>query len=113
MFPDKPEGAKEKDSMVFNKAGSSKNMTELSNKKRERHVAQILTTKSPAKSVDEPRLSEEIGLNIIMKDLIINGYADGYNTQDGVSKRKKQQKEEAKAGAVKSIEEDILDGLTR
>ena len=41
-----------------------------------------------------------------MKDLIINGYADGSNTQDGVSNRKKQQKEEAKAGIVKSIEEN-------
>jgi hypothetical protein len=106
MFPDKPEEAEEKDSTVFNKSGSSKNMTELSNKKRERHAAQILTTKSHAKSVDEPRLGEEIRLNPIMKDLIINGYVDGSNTQVGVSKRKKQRKEEAKAGTVKSIEEN-------
>jgi len=41
-----------------------------------------------------------------MKDLIINGYAYGYNTKDGVSKRKKERKEEAKAGIVKSIEEN-------
>jgi hypothetical protein len=81
-------------------------MTELSSKKRERHVAQILTTKSRAKSVDEPESGEEIRLNPIMKDLIINGYADGYNTQDGERKRKKQRKEEAKAGTVKSVEEN-------
>jgi hypothetical protein len=41
-----------------------------------------------------------------MKDLIINGYVDGYNTQAGVSKRKKQRKEEAKAGTIKSVEEN-------
>ena len=46
-------------------------MTELSNKKRERHDAQILTTKSHAKSVNEPRLGEEIRMNPIMKDLIL------------------------------------------
>jgi hypothetical protein len=106
MFPERPKEAEEKDSMVFSKSGSSKNMTEFSNKKRERHVAQILITKSHAKSVDEPRLSEEIKLNPIMKDLIINGFADGYNTQVGVSKRKKQRKERAKAGTVESIKEN-------
>jgi hypothetical protein len=67
-------------------------MTELSSKKRERHVAQILTTKSHAKSVDEPGSGEEIRLNPIMKDLIINGYADGYNTQAGVEKKEKTTK---------------------
>ena len=71
-------------------------MTELSNKKRERHAAQILTTKSHEKYVDDPRLGEEIRLNPIMKDLIINGYVDGYNIQVGVRKRKKQRKEELK-----------------
>ena len=106
MFPEKPKGFEEKDSTFLIKSGNSKNMIELSNKKRERHAAQILTTKSHAKSVDEPRLGEEIRLNPIMKDLIINGYADGYNTQAGVSKRKKQWKEEAKAGTIKSIEEN-------
>jgi len=65
-------------------------MIELSNKKRERHVARILTTKSRAKSIDETKSSEEIRLNPIMKDLIINVYVDRYNTQDCVSKRKKQ-----------------------
>jgi hypothetical protein len=38
----------------FQQIRKFKNMTELSNKKRERHVAQILTTKSHAKYVDEP-----------------------------------------------------------
>ena len=71
-------------------------MTELSNKKRGRNDAQILTTKSHAKVVDETRLRDEIRLNPIMNDLIINGYADESNTQVGVSKMKKQQKEEAK-----------------
>jgi hypothetical protein len=104
MFPEKPKGVKEKDSTIFSKEGSSKNMIGLSNKKRGRHVAQILTTKSHAKSADEPRLGKEIRLNPIMKDLIINGYEDAYNTQYGVRKRRKQQKEEANAGAVKSVE---------
>jgi hypothetical protein len=81
-------------------------MTELSNKKRERHTAQILTTKSRTKSVDELESGEGIRLNPIMKDLIINGYADGYNTQAGESKRKKQRKEAAKVGTVKKVEED-------
>jgi hypothetical protein len=106
MFPDKPEEAEEKYSAGFSKSGSSKNMTELSNKKIERHAAQILTTKSHEKYVDEPRLDEEIRMNPIMKDLIINRYVDEYNTQVGVSKRKKQRKEEAKAGTIKSIEEN-------
>ena len=41
-----------------------------------------------------------------MKDLIINGSVDGYNTRVGVSKRKKQRKEEAKVGTVKCVEEN-------
>jgi hypothetical protein len=71
------------------KPGNLNNMTKLSSKKRERHVAQLLTTKSRAKSVDEPGSGEEIRLNPIMKDLIINGYADGHYTQAGERKRKK------------------------
>jgi len=54
MFPNKPKGAEEKDSGVFNKSGGSRNMTELSNKRRERHAARILTTTSHAKVVDDP-----------------------------------------------------------
>ena len=38
--------------------------------------------------------------------MIINGYVDESNTQVGVSKRKKSRKEEAKAGIVKSVEEN-------
>ena len=90
MFPNKPEEVEEKDSTVFNKSGSSKNMTKILNKKRGRHDAQILTTKSHAKYVDEPRLGEEIRLNPIMKDSIINGYVYGSNKQFGVRKRKKK-----------------------
>jgi hypothetical protein len=41
-----------------------------------------------------------------MKDFIINGYADGYTTQDGERKRKKQRKEEVKSRTVKTIEEN-------
>jgi hypothetical protein len=81
-------------------------MTKLSNKKRERDTAQILTTKSRAKYVDGIGSGEEIRLNPIMKDLIINGYADESNRQAGVRKRKKQRKEETKAGIIKSAEEN-------
>jgi hypothetical protein len=103
MFHHKPEGDKEKYSTIFRKSG---NMTRLSSKRRKRHDAQILTTKYCAKSIGELESGEEIRLNPIMKDLIINGYEDGYNTQTGRKKRKKQQKEEAKAGTVKSVEEN-------
>jgi hypothetical protein len=90
----------------FNKLRNLNNMTKLSSKKRERHDAQLLTTKSRTKSTDEPGSGEDIRLNHIMKDLIINGYADGHYTQDGERKRKKQWKEEAKDRIVKGIEED-------
>jgi hypothetical protein len=60
--------------MVFNKSGI---MTELSSKRRERHVAHILTKKSRTKSVYETESREEIRLNPIIKYLIINGYVDG------------------------------------
>jgi hypothetical protein len=106
VFPGKPKGVEEKDPTVFSKPGNSNNMTGLSSKKRERHVVQLLTTKFRAKSVDEPGSGEEIRLNPIMKDLIINGYADGHYMQAGERKRKKRRKEEVKAGTVKGTEED-------
>jgi hypothetical protein len=90
VFPDKEEGAEEKDTTVFSKLGNSNNMTGLSSKKRKRDAVQFLTTKSCAKSANESESGEEIRLNPIMRDLIINGYADRYNTQDGKSKGKKQ-----------------------
>ena len=65
-------------------------MTKLSSKKRERHSTQLLTSKSRTKSIDEPESGKEIRLNPIMKDLIINAYADGFYTQAGERKRKKQ-----------------------
>jgi hypothetical protein len=106
VFPGKPKGDEEKDPKVFSKPGNSNNMTGLSSKKRERHAAQLLTTKFCAKSADEPGAGEEIRLNPIMKDLMINGYTDGHYTQAGESKRKKRWKEEVKTGIVKGTEED-------
>jgi hypothetical protein len=81
MFLDELEGDEEKYSSFFRK---SRNMTELSSKKRERHA------KSHENFVDEPESGKEIRLNPIMKDFIINGYVDGYNTQYGKRKRRKQ-----------------------
>jgi hypothetical protein len=89
VFPGKPEEVEEKDPTIFNKPGNLNNMTKLSSKKRERDVVQLLTTKSLAKSVDEPGSGEEIRLNPIMKDLIINGYENRHYMQDGERKRKK------------------------
>jgi hypothetical protein len=59
-------------------------------KKKERLDVKILATKFHTKSADEPRSGEEIRLNLIMKDLIINGYADGCYMQAGKSKRNKR-----------------------
>jgi hypothetical protein len=58
-------------------------MTKLLIKKKERHVVQLLATKFRTKSVDEAGSGEEIRLNPIMKDLIINGYADIYHMKYG------------------------------
>jgi hypothetical protein len=95
-----------KDPTAFNKPGNSNSMTKLSIKKKERHVVQILATKFHTKSADEPGSGEEIRLNPIMKDLIINGYADRYYMQAGKSKRNKRRKKETKAGTVEGTEEN-------
>jgi hypothetical protein len=89
VFHGKPEEVEEKDPTVFSKPRNLNNMTKLSSKKRERHVVQLLTTKSLAKYVDEPGSGEQIKLNPIMKDLIINGYENKHYTQAGERKRKK------------------------
>jgi hypothetical protein len=82
--------AKDKDPTVFNKLGNSNNMIGLSSKKRERHVAQLPTTKFHEISADESGSGEKIRLNPIMKYLIINGYKYGHYTQAGERKRKKR-----------------------
>jgi len=87
-------------------------MAKLSSKKRERKAAHLLAAKSHKKSADEPGPGEEVRLNPIMKDLIINGYADGNYTQYSERKRKTQRKEEAKAGTIEGTEEDQPVGLT-
>jgi hypothetical protein len=46
-----------------------------------------------------------------MKDLIINGYADGSYMQAGKSKRSKRRKKEVKAEVVESIGENQPDWL--
>jgi hypothetical protein len=106
VFPGKLEEAEKKYLAVFSKPRNLNNMTKLSSKRRERHSAQLLTTKSPTKSADEPGSGKEIKLNPIMKDLIINGYADEHYMKAGKRKIKKRQKEEAKARTVKGTEED-------
>jgi hypothetical protein len=105
-FPRKPEEMDNKDPATFDKLGNSNSMTKLSIKKKERDVVQLLATKFRTKSADELGSSEEIKLNPIMKDLIINGYADGYYTQYGGRKRKKQRKKGTKVGTIKNVEED-------
>jgi hypothetical protein len=90
VFLGKPEEMEKKDPVAFRKPGNSNSMTKLSIKKKEKHVVQLLATKFCTKSADEPRLGEEIRLNPIMKDLIINGYADRYYMQYGESKRNKR-----------------------
>ena len=90
---------------TFSKPGNSNSMTKLSIKKKERHVVQRLATTFHTKYADEPRSGEEIRLNPIMKDFIINGYADGYYMKTGKSKRNKQHKKETKAGMIEGTEE--------
>jgi hypothetical protein len=58
----------------------STNMTNSSLKKREKLVAQILSTEFYTKPSGEPGADEEVRLNTIMKDLIINGYAGEHHT---------------------------------
>ena len=105
MFPGKPEEMEKKDQVAFKKPGNSNTMTKLSIKKKERHVVQLLETKFLTKTADEPGSGEEIRLNPIMKDFIINGYADGYYMKTGKSKRNKQHKKETKAGMIEGTEE--------
>jgi hypothetical protein len=106
VFPRKQEEMAKKDSMAFNKPTNLNSMKKLSIKKKERHVVQLLTTKFRTKSRYEPGSGDEIGLNPIMKDLIINGYADGHYMQVDERKRKKRWKKEAKDGTIKDVEED-------
>jgi hypothetical protein len=72
----KPEEMEKTDPTAFNKPGYSNNLTKLSMKKKEKLVARILATKFHTEPADEPGSGEGIRLNPIMKDLIINGYAD-------------------------------------
>jgi hypothetical protein len=61
--------------VALNESGFSTNMTNLSTKKKEKLVAQILAKKFYTKPSGEPGANEEVKLNPIMKDLIINSYA--------------------------------------
>jgi hypothetical protein len=69
--------------------GYSNNMTNLSMKKKENLVARILAMKFHTKPAEEPGVDKEVRLNPIMKDLIINGYADEPHMQDVKRKRSK------------------------
>jgi hypothetical protein len=72
---------------------------------------QLLETKFHTKSADELGSGKHIRLNPIMKDLIIDGYADRYYMQAGESKRNKRRKKETKAGMVEGTEENQLGWL--
>jgi hypothetical protein len=80
-------------------------------KKKEKLVVRILASKFHTKSADEPGVGEEIRLNPIMKDLIINGYADRSYMQAGESKRSKRWRKEVKAEVVEGIGENQPDWL--
>jgi hypothetical protein len=73
--------------------------------KKEKLVVQILATKFHTEPADEPGESKEIRLNPVMKDLIINGYADGSYMQAGESKRNKRRKKETEAEMVEGTGE--------
>ena len=55
----------------------STNMANSSVNTKERLVAQILATKFHTNPTTEPETDKEIRLNPIMRDLIINGHANG------------------------------------
>jgi hypothetical protein len=94
------------DQVVPNEPGFSTNMTNLSLKKKEKLVARILAMKFHTKSVEEPEMDKEVRLNPIMKDLIINGYADEHHTQVVKRKQSKRQKTEIKAEMIESVGEN-------
>jgi hypothetical protein len=82
--------------MAFNKLGNSNSRMNLSIKKKESLVVQILPKTFHTKYADESGSGEEIILNPIMKDFIINGYVDRYHMQYGKSKISKRWKKETK-----------------
>ena len=58
------------------------------------------------KLAEETREDKEVRLNPIMKDLIINGYANEHHTRYVERKRSKRQKIEVKAEVVEIIGEN-------
>ena len=96
------------DPTTFNELGYSNNLTKFSMKKKEKLAAWILATKFHIEPADGTGSGEGIRLNPIMKDIIINGYADGSYMKVGKGKRSKRQKEEVKAKVVESIGENQL-----
>ena len=65
-----------------------------------------MATKFHTEPADESGSGEGIRLNPIMKDLIINGYADGHHLQDGKGKRIKRRKTKFKDEVVESVGEN-------
>ena len=94
------------DQVASSEPGFSTNMTKSSLKKKEMLVAQILATKFHTKPAEDPGVDKEVRLNLIMKDLIINGYANEHHTQDIKRKRSKRQKMEVKYEVVESVGEN-------
>jgi hypothetical protein len=86
--------------------GFSTNMVNSSVNKKERLVAQILATKFHTDPATEPEADKEIRLNPIIRDLIINGYADGHYKRAVKRKWSKRQKTGNRAEAVESVGEN-------
>jgi hypothetical protein len=94
------------DQMVPNEPGFSTNITNLSLKKKEKLVAQILATQFHTKSFEDPKTDKEVRLNPIMKDLIINGYTDEHHRQAVKRKWSKRHKTKIKAKMIESVGEN-------
>jgi hypothetical protein len=103
---DKPGEMENIDTTTFNEPGYSNNLAKLSMKKKEKLAARILTTKCHTKPADGLGAGEEIRINPIMKDFIINGYADESYMQAGKDKRSKRRKTKVKSEVVESVGEN-------
>jgi hypothetical protein len=80
MLSTKPGKMDMTDQVASSEPGFSTNMTNSSLNKREKLVARILAMEFYTKPSGELGADEEVVLNLIMKDLIINGYAGKHHT---------------------------------
>jgi hypothetical protein len=103
VFYGKPGKMDKTDQVVPNELGFSTNITNSSLKNKEKLVAQMLETKFHTKYNEETETNKEFRLNPIMKDLIINRYADKHHMQVVKRKRSKRQNMHVKAKMVESV----------